>query len=333
MVLTNTLGRCIIRSFKSLTFSEASLKFDAGLVSVCPVHFSWGGAGLRRGGWSSAIWTFTIAYLLRASEVTGMKDRSQMLLGSSDLGVHWKLFASETGSHEGTYSRFFDCQVVLADSTVFAHHSSRRVNGSNNAWCDLLKCVGSPRSYFFYRAWRITKVAYADKVQLHETAMLVQDPGFGWIWILGEAFSTQKLQKTWFLRSKKREDVTLVGPEAGLLFSLIATMIHIFCVAELLGHTALKAMAIGLEEVKLLDCLSIERSNARPSILGYQKHGKGAVFGLDCFRRAFKVFPVTACQLWMFALRRLRQTWCWSRTVSVPMPLGLDSCQNWKSWE
>ena len=24
---------------------------------------------------------------------------------------------------------FFDCQVVLADSTVFARHSSRRVNG------------------------------------------------------------------------------------------------------------------------------------------------------------------------------------------------------------
>ena len=72
--------------------------------------------------------------------------------------------------------------VVLADSTVFA-------------------------SYFFYRAWRITKVAYADKVQLHETAML-----------------------------------------AGLLFSLITTMIHIFCVAELLGHTALKAFNAGLPE-------------------------------------------------------------------------------------
>ena len=155
-------------------WSIIGIKLDAGLVSVCPVHFSRGGASLRRGGWSSAIRTFTIAYLLRASEVTGMKDRSQMLLGSSDLGVHWELLGPMRNVQP-----FFVGQVVLADSTVFAHHSSRRVNGSNNAGCDLLKCVGSPRSYFFYRAWRITKVAYADKVQLHETAMLVQDPGFG----------------------------------------------------------------------------------------------------------------------------------------------------------
>ena len=28
-------------------------------------------------------------------------------------------------------------------------------------------------------------------------------------------------------------------------------------------------------------------------MLGYQKHGKGVVFGLDCFRRAFKGFAVT----------------------------------------
>ena len=47
----------------------------------------------------------------------------------------------------------------------------------------------------------------------------------------------------------------LFDPRLGLLFSLITTMIHIFCVAELLGHTALKAMGNRVEEVKLLDCL------------------------------------------------------------------------------
>ena len=114
-------------------------------------------------------------------------------------------------------------------------------------------------------------------------------------------------------------------------------MIHIFCVVELLGHTALKAMATHrVGEVKLLDCC-IERSNARPSLLGYQKHGKRVVFGLDCFRRAFEVFAVTAFMSTDVNCERLRCADCGGRGVgATPCPCLclLDwtaAMQNWKS--
>ena len=155
-------------------------------------HFSRGGASLRRGGWSSAIWTFTIAYLLRASEVTGMKESIADAFGK--FRPRSPLRAS--GSHEERTAVFFVGQVVLADSTVFAHHSSRRVNGSNNAGCDLLKCVGSPRSYFFYRAWRIT-----GKWPMLTKCSFTRRPCWS---------KTQDLDSRRSLLSKKREDVTLV---------------------------------------------------------------------------------------------------------------------------
>ena len=45
--------------------------------------------------------------------------------------------------------------------------SSRPLEAPKACW----KSV--PRSYFFYRAWRIAQSPAADKVKLHETAMLV----------------------------------------------------------------------------------------------------------------------------------------------------------------
>lgn len=192
----------------------------------------------------------------------------------------------------------------------------------------------------------LTEMCWVTKELLFLSGLAYHESGLCWqsaasrdghvgprprIWILGEAFYTHRSCKNYDCAKQEKGGChTCLTRGWPIVFLNNNDDSHLFC-GGVAGSYCPKGHGNWVEEVKLLDCLL-----------------KDPLLGLQCWatrnmeRESFLAWIASGghlkdslspeCQLWIFALRRLRQTWCWSRTVSVPMPLGLNSCQNWKSW-